>query len=199
MSSRIPIGQVATMTVLVVGLAFGLWQVKQNQNIKKSSASGETVCPSGLDCNLPGDRAPGGSFACVSPVNGQTFNCCPSGLHRDNMDPTTNNCVANGEGSGTITPPPPTCGVTILPNPVNLRVGESKLILAGVDDLGNSNTFDKIISTGSDINVITVAPAKSYNTSKVVGVGAGVATVTTKVYRGDTVVCSGFVFARVKL
>ncbi len=50
MSSKFPIAQVVTMGVLVIGLGFGVWQVKQSQNIKKSEASYCSVCTTLGEC-----------------------------------------------------------------------------------------------------------------------------------------------------
>lgn len=68
-----------------------------------TASVGGGTCPEGLvdACNLAGDRAPGGSFACTNPVNNKVMNCCPSGTHRDSMDANTNNCVSDSGAAPT--------------------------------------------------------------------------------------------------
>ncbi|KKU03116.1 MAG: hypothetical protein UX52_C0001G0066 [Candidatus Amesbacteria bacterium GW2011_GWA1_46_35] len=66
------IGSATALMVLVVGLGFGIWQVKQNQKIKPSLAANCRCITPGSSCY--GDRIPNGS--CPLDANGQGQACC---------------------------------------------------------------------------------------------------------------------------
>ena len=101
MSSKFPIAQVVTMGVLVVGLGFGVWQVKQSQDIKRSKASYCGVC------------SPNGTCECAD--SKQTGNKCkyapPECSNLGNTWQPDSSCTANaacegGEDGGGSTPTP---------------------------------------------------------------------------------------------
>ena len=88
---RVKVWRLVGLLLLLAGLFASVLLVKQSQDIRSRADLPE--CGEGRDCNLPGDRAPGGSEQCDG-GGGNTMNCCPPGQVRDTNDPATNKCIS---------------------------------------------------------------------------------------------------------
>lgn len=106
------------MVVLVVGLGFGVWQVKQNQNVKNSKASYCAGCGTIGQCECSGN-VPTGNMCLYAPDE-----CKSLGLTWQPNSTCNSYFCGGGQKAGPT--PTPTSNERGMPTPTPVGVGVKK-------------------------------------------------------------------------